>query len=465
MAQDKRPDSNHLDTEILKAGESLHNRMQGEIPGLFNKDYWEGRVLEWAMKDPTFKVDMFRFVDVLPALQTPEQVLRHVREYLLKEGRRLPGLVGVSLRAASRRITAGLAAKAVKKNVTRMAKRFIVGENPEEALPVLRSLHEDGLAFTADLLGEVTVSEAEAEAYCTRYLALVDKLSQEASRWPSNDLIDGNHLGPIPRVNISLKISALDSQLEPVDIEGSVRRLREKVLPLFLRAKEKNVSVNLDLEQWKLHGITYSLFEEILSHPDLRTWPHVGIVVQAYLKSAREDLERLLSLARSRASPITIRLVKGAYWDCEVVHAQQHGYPCPVLTDKAMTDLNYEYLSAVLLENTDHLHPAFGSHNLRSLAHALVLAKRMGVPEGAYEIQMLYGMAEPERRALSSMGRRVRIYAPLGELLPGMAYLVRRLLENTSNSGFLRLSYHEARDLRALLARPKPHSASEDHVR
>lgn len=454
----EHPDNPRIDAETLKLGEDLWNRMQGEIPGLFNKDYWQGRLLEWVMKDPGFKVDLFRFVDVLPVLQTTEQVAEHIRTYLLKEGRELPGLINVALKAASRGIMASFAARVIKKNVTEMAERFIVGQDAKDALSTLQKLYKEGIAFTVDLLGEATTGDTEADAYQARYLSLIDILSDEVSQWSPDPIIDNNHLGLIPRTNISLKISALDSQLDPVDPSGSVHRLKERALPIFLRAKEKNVFINVDLEQWALHEITYNLFEEILSHPDLRTWPHVGIVVQAYLKSARRDLERLRALAHSRGAPITVRLVKGAYWDYEVVHAQQHGYSCPVFTDKATTDANYEQLSSMLLEHIEDLHPAFGSHNLRSLVHGIVLAREMKIPQNAYEIQMLYGMAEPERRVLRAMGHRVRVYAPIGELLPGMAYLVRRLLENTSNSGFLRLSYQEGIDIQTLLARPKPRS-------
>ena len=84
-----------LDRKILEMGQDVFTKMQGETPGVFNKDYWQGRILEWAMKDPTFKVDMFRFVDVLPMLDDKEQVSRHIKEYLLKEGRELPGVMKV----------------------------------------------------------------------------------------------------------------------------------------------------------------------------------------------------------------------------------------------------------------------------------------------------------------------------------------------------------------------------------
>src|ERR1051326_7651138 len=124
----------------------------------------------------------------------------------------------------------------------------------------------------------------------------------------------------------------------------------------------------------------------------------------------------------------------------------------------AATDAAYERLSRLLLENYDIIDAAFGSHNLRSVAHAIATARALGVPENGYEIQMLFGMAEPVRRALVQSGRRVRVYVPVGELLPGMAYLIRRLMENTSNTSFLRQTYADGKDIAALIAAPAPKS-------
>jgi len=445
-----------LESQIQELGGELWSRIRGEVPGVFDKGYWQGKILEWAMRDPSFKVDMFRFVDVLPTLVETEQVSRHVREYLLKPGRELPTLLGAALKMASGGIAAGLAARTIRSNVTSLAERFIVGRDAREALPVLRKLYDQGFAFTVDLLGEAVVSDAEADAYAARYLDLIDNLCDEVSGWPAVELIDRDHIGEIPRTNVSVKISAMEPHIDAVDPAGSVERLMRRVLPLFLRARERNVFLNLDLEQWAINPITYDLFERLLDHPQLRDWPHVGIVVQAYLKNAERDLRRMIELARRRGAPITIRLVKGAYWDYEVVTAGAYGYPCPVLTDKTATDAQYERLTGVMLENSRHVIPAFGSHNLRSLTHAVMLARRMNVSPTAFELQMIYGMAEPERAALRSMGHRVRLYAPVGEMLPGMAYLVRRLLENTANTGFLRLSHHDGADIRRLLAAPNP---------
>ncbi len=448
------PDHATLDAAILKSGSALHERMKGETPGVFNKAYWEGAILEWAMKDPSFKVDMFRFVDVFPTLQTKEQVKQHIQEYLLKDGRELPALISAALKAATAGITAGIAQSTMRGQIEGMANRFIIGRDAKAALPELKKLHKEGIAFTVDLLGEATVSEGEADEYARRYLDLIDNLAADVQKLPADAVVDTNHLGPIPRTNVSLKISAMYSQIDPVDVAGSVAALKARVMPLFLRAKEKNVFINVDLEQWAFHDITYDLFEEIVTSPELKSWPHVGIVIQGYLRTSQQDAERLKAIAERRGAPLTIRLVKGAYWDYETVLAKQQGWASPVFSVKADTDANYERLTRYLLENHKHLHPAFGSHNLRSLTHALVLAEELGVPKGCVEIQMLYGMAEPERKAFRSQGHRVRVYAPVGELLPGMAYLVRRLLENTSNSGFLKLSHHDNVDVSKLLKAP-----------
>ncbi len=445
-----------LETRIQLLGAELDGRIRGQHPGLFDRGFWEGKLLDWAMRDPAFKLDLFRLVDVLPTLNETAQVSQHVREYLLTPGRELPGVMSAALKAAAGGLTAGLAVAALRKNVADLAERFIVGHDARSALPTLRRLHGQGFAVTVDLLGEAVLSDAEADVTAARYLDLIDRLSTEVARWPGDDMIDRNHLGPIPRTNVSLKVSALAAHLDPVDSEGSIEMALRRVLPLFLRARERNVFINLDLEQWEFHGITYDLFERIATHPQLADWPHVGIVVQAYLKRAAADLARLAALAARRRAPITVRLVKGAYWDYEISHAAQHGFESPVFTTKSATDANYEALSRQLLEHVGRLLPAFGSHNLRSLTHALAQAEQRGVPQTAVEVQMLYGMAEPERAALRERGIRVRLYAPIGELLPGMAYLVRRLLENTANAGFLKLSHHDQVELSELLRAPSP---------
>jgi RHH-type transcriptional regulator, proline utilization regulon repressor / proline dehydrogenase / delta 1-pyrroline-5-carboxylate dehydrogenase len=449
-------DATDRDARILAEGRVLWERIDAQRLGLLHRRRWEDRLLAWSTRDPSFKTDLFRFVDVLPSLESHDQVARHVREYLAKEGRHLPFGVEAVLRRVTRGPTARLSAQVIQRNVEGLALRFIAGGDVAAALPVLEALHDDGLGFTVDLLGEKTTSDREADAYAARYLSLVDALAERTRRFAAQPILQESAHGPVPLANVSVKVSAMDPHLDPMDPAGSVARLKRRVLPIFKRARECGVFVNLDVEEWATHGITYDLFEELLGEATLGDHPHVGIVVQAYLRTAAGDVERLLGLARRRGAPITVRLVKGAYWDYETAVARQRGWPSPVFAHKAETDASYEALSVKLLAHTDLLPPAFGSHNLRSLLHAMVMADERGLPKSAFEIQMLFGMAEAERRALAERGYRTRVYTPVGELLPGLAYLVRRLLENTSNEGFLRLRHTERRSMDELLASPRP---------
>jgi RHH-type proline utilization regulon transcriptional repressor/proline dehydrogenase/delta 1-pyrroline-5-carboxylate dehydrogenase len=453
------PDAIEARTQAI--GRELFERSRGEAPSVFSTAHWEGQLLAFTMRDPTFKVDLFRFVDVYPMLRTREQVARHVEEMLLRGGEReLPTAIAAALRATTARLTGAVAQAALRKNVEAMAQRFIVGRDARDTLPALRRLWDVGVGFTVDLLGEATLSDADGDAYLARYRDLIESLPSQVAAWPRDALLEEGAAGSIPRANVSIKLSALDPQLDPVDPHGSVERLVRRALPLFLEGKRRGAFLNVDLEQWGTHAIAYDFFERVALDSELRAWPHLGVVVQAYLREAEAIVERLIALARRRGAPITVRLVKGAYWDHETVLADQNGWPSPVWRTKAETDMRYERLSRRLLEAHADTSPAFGSHNLRSLAHAFAAAEALRVPPGAYEVQMLYGMAEPERAALRALGRRVRVYAPVGELLPGMAYLVRRLLENTANAGFLRLAHRERVDVAELLARPAPPAAA-----
>jgi RHH-type proline utilization regulon transcriptional repressor/proline dehydrogenase/delta 1-pyrroline-5-carboxylate dehydrogenase len=151
---------------------------------------------------------------------------------------------------------------------------------------------------------------------------------------------------------------------------------------------------------------------------------------------------------------VWVRLVKGAYWDYETVMAAQRHWPVPVWMHKWETDAQYERLTARLLRGSEMIRPAIGSHNVRSVAHALAQAEALGLERGTVEFQVLYGMGDALAAALADRGQRVRVYVPYGELLPGMAYLVRRLLENTSNDSFLRQSVGGQLPVEALLRSP-----------
>ena len=468
---DPAPENSHppaadgilLEHDIQRLGRELHGRIKGKSPGIFQASYWKGLLMDGAMRDPSLKTDLFRLVDALPALSTSEEIARHAREYLLADQRSLPMGMGLALRTTQNRIAASISAFVIKRHVRSMAEMFIIGRDARDARAALQKLWNQGFGFTVDLLGEASVSEAESEVYVRRYDDLIEFLPSETARWKPNEILDRGPAGSHPRANISLKLSAMDHLLDPADVEGGVRRLLRRVRPLLRRARDLGAFINFDLEQWSLHEIAFRVFETLAAEPEFASWPHLGIVMQAYLKSADDDLDRLLALAAKRGTPLTVRLVKGAYWDYEFVQSGLIGVPCPVFLKKPETDAHYEHLIRRLLENRDKIHSAFGTHNLRSITVALTLAEKLGLAPGDFELQMLYGMAEAERDMLRNLGHRVRLYTPVGDLITGMAYLVRRLLENTANSSFVRLRHYEHIDIGELLTKPEiPAPSSEE---
>jgi RHH-type transcriptional regulator, proline utilization regulon repressor / proline dehydrogenase / delta 1-pyrroline-5-carboxylate dehydrogenase len=444
-------------------GKEIFARLEGTGPLPFSPAWWDDRLMDLTMSDEAVKVQLFRFVDVLPQLQQPADVARHLREYFLAAGDRVPAWMRLGLHLLPGRGVLGrLLAWAARVSARRLARKFIAGSNLEEALDAVGRLRRRSLAFTVDLLGEATVTEREADESRDEYLELIDGLSRDVNAWPANDLIDRDDHGPLPRVNVSVKLSALYSQFDAIDSEGSLRAVGERLRPILRAARERDVFVNIDMEQHSVKDLTYHVFRRILEEDEFCDWPDVGLAVQAYLRDTVADLEGLCDWARRRGTPVWVRLVKGAYWDYETVMAGQLGWPTPVWTHKGETDAAYERLTDFLLENRAWLRPAFGSHNIRSLAHALATADVMDVPPHDLELQMLYGMAEPVKDVLVALGRRVRVYTPYGELLPGMAYLVRRLLENTANESFLRASFAEHTPVDVLLRNPAATVRSEE---
>lgn len=420
---------------------------------VFRLSWWSDKLLDRAMANPAFKTELFRFVDVFPATRGDEDVLRHLDEYL--SGDRAPRLLqaGVSMADAVPVLGARVASGVARSNIERMAAQFIVGTTPSDAIDALGVLWEEGSAATVDLLGEKTVVEAEADRYAERVRRVLVALLDAAPSWPSRPVLEADDLGPVPRVNVSVKPTALAPKLSPLTAERGVAQVKDRLRPLLHLAHDRGAFVNVDMEHLDAKDLTIRAFTELLDEPGLAD-AQAGIVIQAYLRDAYQDLEGLIGWSASRAAPVTIRLVKGAYWDTETVVAQAAGWPVPVFDDKDETDVNYERCVRLLHDHHGEVKAAFASHNLRSLAYAVVTARERGIPDVGYELQMLSGMAEPIQAAIRASGLRLRVYAPVGELVPGMAYLVRRLLENTSNESFVRQSDAEGRALDELLVAP-----------
>lgn len=448
-------------SDVIEFGMDVFEKSRKQSSGksILNKEWWYTKVMDWSMKSTDFKTRMFRFVDVFPYLNSGDDILIHVKEYFEDENGKMPAIFQAG--ASVGQLAPGLVAKSVGKNIKDMARLFITGESPEDAIKKLNQHRKNNWAFTADLLGEATLSEKEAKEYETRYLDLIEKVHAESKNWKHNPLLDENHLGKIPQVNVSVKISSLYSQIKIAAWDETKSTLVERLKPIFRRAQELGVFINVDMEHYEYKNLTLEVFKDIVSLEEFRNYPHWGIVIQAYLKDSYDDCEMLVAFAKERKVPFTIRLVKGAYWDFEVIHAKQNHWPIPVYTKKENSDYNFERCGKTLLLNHEHLFTALGSHNIRSLSETLSFAKNNNVPMKSFEIQMLYGMADNFKNSFVDMGYRVREYATIGDLVPGMAYLVRRLLENSSNESFLQSKMKKNTDPNLILAAPEFH-AEED---
>ncbi|QMS88526.1 L-glutamate gamma-semialdehyde dehydrogenase [Nostoc edaphicum CCNP1411] len=415
---------------------------------------WDDKLLAWAMSNPGLRVQLFRFIDTLPALHSKSEIASHLQEYLGDESVELPAALKGMLNFANPDSMPGqVAATTVGTAVETLAHKYISGENIKQVIKTVERLRKEKMAFTIDLLGEAVITEAEAQSYLERYLELMQQLVEASKNWSAIPAIDEADGEAIPKVQVSVKLTAFYSQFDPLDAKGSEERVSDRIRILLRRAKELGAAVHFDMEQYAYKDITLSILKKLLLEEEFRQRTDIGITIQAYLRDSEQDTKDLISWLKERGYPLTIRLVKGAYWDQETIKAAQKHWPQPVYNDKAATDANFEIITQLLLENHQYVYSAIGSHNVRSHSRAIAIAESLNVPRRRFELQVLYGMGDKVAKALVDKGYRVRVYCPYGELLPGMAYLIRRLLENTANSSFLRQNL-ENRPIEELLAAP-----------
>lgn len=445
--------------ESFALAQKVWSSVQRRRPTMLDPRWYEEELLSWAMADESVKVQMFRFVDVLPMLRSPQSINQHLHEYFEDVKARLPwaARLGMNL-TESEGVLSRLLSYTARKQSRQMARKFIAGETLQEIQKSVIRSRDSGFACTIDVLGEAVLSDTEAEQYQQQYIELMDHLAPLLKEQVPSTLIDEDDLHSLPRLNLSLKLSALDAHFRAVDSQGTTERIKNRLRPLLRKAIAQEVFLNIDMEQYAYRDLTMTIFSEVLMEDEFRNFADIGIVVQAYLKDWQQQLDQLLELAKARGTSITVRLVKGAYWDYETINAKQKNWPSPVFEEKWQSDAAYEQAARFLIDNADHLRPAFGSHNLRSLCTALGYAKQKGLPASAVEVQMLYGMAVEQAQAFHDQGYRVRIYMPYGELIPGMSYLVRRLLENTSNDSFLRLATETETSIEQLMQDPEAHA-------
>jgi proline dehydrogenase len=427
-----------LERELHAVGERLWSALPPAARNPFKAA--DEKAMELAAQDAELKAALFRFVDVVPACRSLDDLARHLTGFL-REVEEKPAPIAVPMRMGNTRAGRTALGAAATAGVKRMAHRFIVGESPAAALGTLRDLWRDGVASSVDLLGEATVTQAEAQRYAERCDAALTTIAGATAKWPERPSLERDSNGPLPRANLSVKVSALTPLLRPDAPERGKRDAADRLRGLLRRAREVGAHLHIDMESLDSRDAVLELVLELLAEPEFREGPSAGMVLQAYLRDSPETLDTVLDWARGagagRAHPLTVRLVKGAYWDHEIVEAAQHGWTAPVFEVKADSDRNFEALTRRMVDAGGLLRVAIASHNLRSIAHAIAYNQLAGGRPEDLELQVLRGLGDPLQHAIAAQDLRVRTYCPVGDLVAGMAYLVRRLLENTSNDSFL----------------------------
>lgn len=424
------------DSDVLAVGREIAAALPS--PARHPVQAIDARALDLTSRDAELRAALFRFVDVVPACRSTDDLAAHLTGFLEQVDGHTPPLRAAMRMADSRAGRAALGTAAAA-GVKHMARRFIVAEEPAGARSTLRRLWRDGEAASVDLLGEATVTAAEADRYATRCGDALDALARVYADAPSRPLLERDATGPLPRANLSVKVSALTPLLRPDAPALGQRDAAPRLRALLRRAREVRAHLHVDMESYDSREPITDLVLDLLAEDEFRDGPSAGLVLQAYLRDGADLLDRVVawSAEHERASPLTIRLVKGAYWDHELVEARQHGWEPPVWEHKAESDRNFEAITLRLLAARPAVRVAVASHNLRSVAHAIAADRAAGGDDADLEIQVLRGLGDDLGHALAHLGHRVRVYCPVGDLVAGMAYLVRRLLENTSNESFL----------------------------
>ncbi len=329
------------------------------------------------------------------------------------------------IRRLTRKAGEPLVRLAVRRAMKIIGGEFVVGRSIEEALE--RSAREADVGLCSfDMLGEGARTLKDAERYLESYEHAIEVIGRQ-----------GTGRLPHERSSISIKLSALEPRYALLQKDRVMARLVPKTIALARRAAVAGIQLTIDAEEADRLDLSLDVIEALVRDEKTKDWPGLGLAVQAYSKRALDVIDWVAAIAREAGRRMTVRLVKGAYWDSEIKRSQERGLEgYPVYTRKITTDVSYLACAGRLLKHTDVIFPQFATHNAHSIAAVLELA-----PRGAlYEFQRLHGMG---RLLYAEAARRiedfppVRVYAPVGEHKDLLAYLVRRLLENGANTSFV----------------------------
>ena len=334
--------------------------------------------------------------------------------------------VADTLQGLARRMGTPAIRAALSTVIKQMGRQFVLGESIQAAMARAAREEAQGFTFSYDMLGEAALTAADADRFRTAYQHAIAAI---AARCEASAVADNP--------GISIKLSALHPRYEVAQVDRVLAELVPVVVDLARRAAAAGIGLNIDAEEADRLGLSMAVIRTVLVDPALSGWDGFGVVVQGYGRRAGDVIEGLYAMAGTLDRRLMVRLVKGAYWDTEIKHAQVEGLEgYPVFTQKAASDVSFIALSRRLLGMTDRLYPQFATHNAHSVAAILEMAAAVGTDH--YEFQRLHGMGEAlYRHLVLSEGVRCRVYAPVGAHRELLAYLVRRLLENGTNSSFV----------------------------
>jgi RHH-type proline utilization regulon transcriptional repressor/proline dehydrogenase/delta 1-pyrroline-5-carboxylate dehydrogenase len=320
-----------------------------------------------------------------------------------------------------------VARAALRQAMRILGHQFVMGRDIGEALSRAAGKDERDYRYSFDMLGEAALTREDAERYREKYSAAIKAVGKSVG---TKESITARH-------SISIKLSALHPRYEFAQSARVMTELYPVIEQLVRESREAGIGVTLDAEEAERLELSLLLVDKLLSSEVTRGYAGFGLAVQAYQKRAYGTLEWLAQRLRETDRRITLRLVKGAYWDSEIKRAQERGLSgYPVFTRKPNTDVSY-LACARLLESSERIYPQFATHNAHTIAH---VAELFGGDVDRFEFQRLHGMGAElyDSVVRGPWGRHAcRVYAPVGaheDLLP---YLVRRLLENGANTSFV----------------------------
>ena len=331
------------------------------------------------------------------------------------------------------RLSEPVARTALRQAMRVLGHQFVMGRDIGEALQRTTGRSEAAYAYSFDMLGEAAITASDARRYFEKYRDAISEVGRHVQQWPAEAAVPG----------ISVKLSALHPRYEFLKAERVLRELGPQLRALVAQARAAGIGLTVDAEEADRLELSLQLIDLMLADEVSQGYAGFGLAVQAYQKRAHGVLQWLIRRARQQQRRITVRLVKGAYWDTEIKRAQERGLAgYPVFTRKINTDVSYLSCVRLLAGSLDVVHPQFATHNAHTVAYIIQVMAAAG--PGSFEFQRLHGMGEElYAQVIGGTGVRpsqpltCRVYAPVGpheDLLP---YLVRRLLENGANTSFV----------------------------